>query len=134
MNMIFEEGLRQVMLGHTSFSELRDLPRGDYIMKSPLSIIRDATETPVVNRVDLINPPEAQIRFQHSSAEVSSPQIPSSDIQRVREEKSLLAAQLLSPQLHLEIQDLRSQNAKLMAAVKLRDSTIEHLLRNPKVT
>ncbi len=53
MNMIFEEGFRQVLLGVTSFEELRDLPRGDYMMKSPDEIIRDATETREVSQVDL---------------------------------------------------------------------------------
>ncbi|MDQ1344077.1 MAG: type pilus assembly protein PilB, partial [Patescibacteria group bacterium] len=57
MNMIFEEGFRQVLLGVTAFEELRDLPRGDYVMKSPDQIIRDATETVEVRQVDL-DPPE----------------------------------------------------------------------------
>lgn len=56
MNMIFEEGFRQVLLGVTSFEELRDLPRGDYMMKSPDEIIRDATETREVSQVDLEYP------------------------------------------------------------------------------
>lgn len=53
MNMIFEEGVRQALLGNTSFQELRDLPRGDYVMKSPDQIMRDATETAETRRVDL---------------------------------------------------------------------------------
>ncbi|MDQ1343587.1 MAG: type pilus assembly protein PilB [Patescibacteria group bacterium] len=53
MNMIFEEGLRQIMLGNTGFEELRDLPRGDYVMKYPEEIIRDATETAETRRVDI---------------------------------------------------------------------------------
>lgn len=61
MNMIFEEGVRQVLLGNTSFHELRDLPRGDYVMKSPEEIMRDATETAETRRIDLPNVPKAFI-------------------------------------------------------------------------
>lgn len=58
MNMIFEEGIRQVLLGNTAFAELRDLPRGDYVMKTPQDIMRDATETAETRRVDLPNVPK----------------------------------------------------------------------------
>lgn len=58
MNMIFEEGIRQVLLGNTAFAELRDLPRGDYVMKTPQEIMRDATETAETRRVDLPNVPK----------------------------------------------------------------------------
>lgn len=58
MNMIFEEGMRQVLLGNTAFAELRDLPRGDYVMKTPEEILRDATETAETRRVDLPNVPK----------------------------------------------------------------------------
>ncbi|MFB0965757.1 MAG: hypothetical protein QMC36_09030 [Patescibacteria group bacterium] len=59
MNMIFEEGIRQILLGNTSFEELRDLPRGDYVMKTPSEIVRDATETAETRRIDLPTLPKA---------------------------------------------------------------------------
>jgi type IV pilus assembly protein PilB len=56
MNMLFEEGLRQVLLGVTHFEELRDIPRGDYEMKPPDQILKDATETDQIKHVEKARP------------------------------------------------------------------------------
>jgi type II secretory ATPase GspE/PulE/Tfp pilus assembly ATPase PilB-like protein len=42
INMLFEEGVRAVLSGITTFEELRKIPRGDYEMKSVAQIFTDA--------------------------------------------------------------------------------------------
>lgn len=41
INMVFEEGIRLVLTGITTFDELKRIPRGDYELKSVSKIIRD---------------------------------------------------------------------------------------------
>ncbi|MDR9500508.1 MAG: GspE/PulE family protein [Desulfurivibrionaceae bacterium] len=42
INMLFEDGLRLVLSGITTFDELRRIPRGDYSLKSPAGIFKTA--------------------------------------------------------------------------------------------
>ena len=42
INMLFEDGLRLVLSGVTTFEELKRIPRGDYQLKSVEEIIRTA--------------------------------------------------------------------------------------------
>ena len=44
INMIFEDGLRLVLNGITTFEELQRIPRGDYALKSIEQIFEDAGE------------------------------------------------------------------------------------------
>jgi type II secretory ATPase GspE/PulE/Tfp pilus assembly ATPase PilB-like protein len=47
INMLFEDGLRMVLKGVTTFDELQRIPRGDYPLKSIEDIFKDAGERTV---------------------------------------------------------------------------------------
>jgi type II secretory ATPase GspE/PulE/Tfp pilus assembly ATPase PilB-like protein len=46
LNMLFEDGLRLVLNGVTSFDELHRIPRGDYAMRTVREIFKIAEGNP----------------------------------------------------------------------------------------
>lgn len=118
MNMIFEEGLRQVLLGNTAFEELRDLPRGDYVMKVPQEIMRDATETAETRRVDLPNAPK----------ELTVPPVPER-IKGAIDATSVMAAKPMA----YDSTSVKPETPAINTDFRLTNASVDRILSNSKL-